>query len=119
LLLLDENDDVRKLLRRVLETSGYAVLEAADADAALRLAREHEGAIDLFLLDPSLENANAIDLTAKLRTLRPSVQALYLSGYPAEVLIERNLWRPGQTLLHKPFLPQTLLQAVRGLLDQR
>lgn len=116
LLLLDENDDVRKLLCRVLQSSGYEVLEAQDADDALRMARDHVGSIDLLLLDATLQNVSALDLTDQLRLLRPGMKALYLSGYPAEMLLDRNLWKPGLTLLHKPFLPQTLIQTVRTML---
>jgi PAS domain S-box-containing protein len=110
-LLVEDEETVRSLTRRVLWRGGYHVLEAADGEQALDLARGHEGRIDLLLTDVVMPGGGGRKLAAAMRTLRPETPVLYMSGYPGDAVAEHGL-EPGVNLLQKPFSPVTLLHRV-------
>ncbi|HYH80595.1 MAG TPA: PAS domain S-box protein [Longimicrobium sp.] len=116
-LLVEDEETVRSLTRRVLWRGGYRVLEAADGEQALDLARGHEGPIDLLLTDVVMPGGGGRKLAAAMASLRPSTPVLYMSGYPGDAVAEHGL-EPGVNLLPKPFSPVTLLhrvaEAIRG-----
>ena len=114
-LLVDDEDAVRAVLRDVLIAKGYHLLEAASGAEAIRVSAEHRGLIHLVITDVSMPLMSGGDLVHRLRLRRPSLQALFVSGYPEEEILERRLIAPGAKFLQKPFLLATLLDAVREL----
>ncbi len=117
ILLAEDEEGVRKLVREVLELRGYRVLEAGDGPAAIELARTHAGPIDLLLTDVVMPQMSGSEVAENLRRLRPEVKVLFLSGYTDHVVIDHGVVPVGADFLEKPFTPDVLAQKVRSVLD--
>jgi two-component system cell cycle sensor histidine kinase/response regulator CckA len=115
-LLVEDDDLVRKAARRILETDGYQVLEAANGAEALALAAPFPGPIDLLLTDVVMPRMNGRDLATALRAARPAIKIIYVSGYAAGV-IDTDDPQERRTHLRKPFSPAVLLGKIREELD--
>ncbi|MCR9093591.1 MAG: PAS domain S-box protein [bacterium] len=117
ILLVEDADPVRRLVRRTLEKSGYRVLCAESATAALRHCARHEGAIDLLLSDVVLPKVAGPEIASRARELRPGIRVLFMSGFTDETLSRHGLDPTRAELIEKPFTPATLLTRIRTLLD--
>lgn len=118
ILLVEDEDSVRKLARHVLELNGYHVLEAADGDEALRLASTHAGDIHLLLTDVVMPNLGGRPLADRLLASYPQLKVLFLSGYTNEAIVRHGVIDSDFAFLQKPFTTITLAQKVRDVLDQ-
>ena len=116
ILVVEDEESVRTLARRVLESRGYTVLEAPDGEMALRLAAAHPGPIDLMLTDVVMPGMRGTALASHLAQARPGTAVLLMSGYAHEAVTDEGL-PAGSAFLAKPFGPDELVQAVRGVLD--
>jgi signal transduction histidine kinase/CheY-like chemotaxis protein len=117
-LLVEDESAVRSLARRVLERSGYTVLEAATPGVALVMAEKHREDIDLVLSDVVMPELSGPQLVAKISQICPDAQVLFISGYTDDEVIGRGLSEPGLMLLPKPFSAQELVDRVRQALDR-
>ncbi len=113
-LLVEDEDVVRRLVRQVLEGAGYRVLEAADGGAAIELARE--GHVDLLLTDLVMPKLGGREVAAELRRTLPDLKVIYMSGYADGGILENGLLQPGTELLEKPFAFADLTGRVRRVL---
>jgi len=95
------------------------VLEATRGREALRLAKTHEGSIDLAVVDVVMPEMSGPDLIRQLARLRPRMRVLYISGYTEEAMVHHGIPESGIAFLQKPFLPDALSQKVREVLDNR
>ncbi|WP_437517468.1 ATP-binding protein [Sorangium sp. So ce1099] len=118
-LVVEDDDAVRKLIVEVLERRGYGVVSAASAEEALAaLALEGADAVDLLLTDLVMPGMNGRELAERALALQPRARVLYMSGYADDVFAGAE--PDGErALLQKPFTPDTLAQRVRDLLDGR
>ena len=116
ILLAEDDDAVRAIARETLERAGYRVLAAPDGTAALALASEHAGTIDLLLTDVIMPGMNGRELADTLSRRRPGIRVLFASGYTDNVLADQDALAPGVTLLDKPFTPAELEAKVRDML---
>jgi PAS domain S-box-containing protein len=116
-LLVEDEDAVRALARRILETKGYRVLEASDGARAFEIVRAHSGPIDLLLTDVVLPGAGGSEIAARIRELFPRVKVLYSSGYTDDGIVRRGLTERDSAFLEKPFTPNALARKVREVLD--
>ncbi len=114
ILVVEDEEAVRTLVRRTLEEAGYEVLEAADGRAGLKLMLT--AAVDLVLCDVILPEMSGHELGRRIEAVRPDVPVLYMSGYPGLEVVERGLIAPDAPFIEKPFTADGLAQAVRGLL---
>jgi CheY-like chemotaxis protein len=114
-LVVEDEDAVRKLLRRILERAGYTVLEAADAVEGTR--QFHAQAVDLIILDVGLPDMSGADLAESLLRTAPATRVLLLSGYTEEEIGER-VRHLGVAFLPKPFTPQDVLSAVAAVISR-
>jgi two-component system, cell cycle sensor histidine kinase and response regulator CckA len=117
ILLAEDEESIRKVAVRVLETAGYRVLAAHDGQAAARLADAHAGEIHLVITDMMMPVMDGSRLVAHIRARRPASRILLLSGY-TESTETRNGELTGATFLQKPFSPDTLVRTVREILDR-
>ena len=117
-LVVEDEQPVRKLLCRVLAAGGYNVIEAADGFEALRQSETHDGKIDLLLTDVVMPGMNGPLLAGHLARTRPDMTVLYISGYTGGVADRDELAAEGAVLLAKPFSPDDLLDAVTQRLDK-
>jgi len=121
-LLVEDEEPVRLVTRRVLERYGYTVLEAGNAREAREVWRKHREQIALLLTDMIMpEGVTGRDLAEELREGRPGLKVVFMSGYSAEVVGQDTEFfhRTRSHFLHKPCLPSTLIQTVRQCLDEK
>jgi two-component system cell cycle sensor histidine kinase/response regulator CckA len=114
ILLVDDEEGVRKLCSAVLEANGYNVLAAGSGHAAIAVYDKNAHKVDLLITDIVMSEMNGFELGRRLAERTPELKILYMSGY-REHLVEN----PSITLLNKPFTPDALLQKVRNVLDAR
>ena len=116
ILVVEDEEDVRELARDILEMNGYRVLEALDVADATRLAQTHPGPIDLLITDVVMPGTSGPELARRLRTHRPGLRVLFMSGYP-ESEDQRIDGEAGwNAWLQKPFTPDVLMRKVRDCL---
>jgi PAS domain S-box-containing protein len=116
ILLVEDEDQVRALVERVLRGRGYRVLTAASPSVALEVAGKYPAHIDLLLTDVMMPQMNGRELSDKLFTTRPSIRVLYMSGYTDNVVLDHGV--PGDlAFLQKPITPNVLSRKLRELLD--
>jgi PAS domain S-box-containing protein len=117
-LLVEDEDEVRRLVSDVLEQYGYVVLPAARPQDAVTFCATHPGAIDLLLTDVVLPQMSGRALAEQARLMRPDLPVLLMSGYTEEALAGRGLCEPGTPFLRKPFTPTVLTRKIREVLDE-
>lgn len=117
ILLVEDEDAVRAIARRVLEREGFAVIEAGTAGDALRLAERHGDVINLMLSDLVMPGMTGAELAVAIRRLRPNVPIVYMSGYTREDVEDRVGTMTATGFVSKPFTPRGLVEAVRGALE--
>ena len=116
-LVAEDEAEVRELVREVLQTYGYTVLEAARPADALLIAERHTGPIHLLVTDVIMPQMSGRQLAEQLAPLRPEMRVLYMSGYPGEAIVQHGRLEPGTEYLPKPFTPAALAAKVRAVLD--
>ena len=114
---MEDEAGVRAIARRVLEKHGYTVLEAGTADAAVSLARDHVGPIQLLLADVVLPGSNGRQLADQLLAQRADLKMLFMSGYTEDVVVHRGVLAPNTAFINKPFSAEALARKVREVLD--
>jgi signal transduction histidine kinase len=119
ILLVEDEETVRVLLRHILSGQGYTVLVAAGAPEALRIGRDHPGRIDLVISDLLMPHMRGDELVRRLTELRPALPVLYITGLGENLEIDSAPEGSSASVLHKPFPPEHLARKVRELLDQR
>jgi CheY-like chemotaxis protein len=117
ILVAEDEEQLRTVVRRTLEQQGYAVLVARSGAEAIDLSRKHAGTIDLLLTDLVMSGLNGRELAEQLAPLRPSMKVLYMSGYTENVLADHDLDDPRIAFVAKPFTPEALLRKVRETID--
>jgi two-component system cell cycle sensor histidine kinase/response regulator CckA len=119
ILLVEDEESVRNLMRVVLESQGYTVLEACLGSEALSLAGQHPGRIDLLLTDVVMPHMSGRELAERLGTLRPQMKILFISGYTDDKVFRHGLLAAEVEFLPKPFPPNVLISKVREVLDKQ
>ncbi len=117
-LLVEDEDAVRNLTRRVLELHGYRVLSAPSGEAALEVSRLHTGPLHLLLTDVVMPGISGPKLAEILMSERPQLRLIFMSGYAATTLEQKILLDPASAFLQKPFTTELLMRRVREVLDQ-
>jgi two-component system cell cycle sensor histidine kinase/response regulator CckA len=115
-LLVEDEDSVRQLVRETLESRGYRVLEAANGQAALTVAAAHPDPIHLVITDVVMPGLNGHELVQQLLPARPAIKILYLSGYAQDAFATPIAAEAQKTFLQKPFTLQSLARKVREIL---
>jgi PAS domain S-box-containing protein len=116
LLLVEDEESVRQLVRDTLEARGYKVIEAENGEAGLRASAAHEGTIDMIITDVVMPGMSGRELAKRVTEARPETKVLYLSGYTEEAIAHEGVLDPGTAFLQKPFTLQVLSRKVREVL---
>jgi two-component system cell cycle sensor histidine kinase/response regulator CckA len=116
-LLVEDEEVVRNLVREILEGNGYTVLEARNGAEALDLGRECTGPIHLLVTDVVMPKMSGRELAERLVTIHPESRVLYMSGYTDGAIGQHGVLDPQTELLQKPFTFDALAQKVRKVLD--
>jgi PAS domain S-box-containing protein len=115
ILLVEDDRQVRSLVRLILERQGYRILEASGPTDAIAHSEQFPGHIQLLLTDVIMPRMNGRELFEELRARRPDMRVLYMSGYTEKAFAADA--GPGASLIHKPFEPQALAIRIREILD--
>jgi PAS domain S-box-containing protein len=117
ILLVEDEDAIREVARRILSRHGYAVLSAGNGPDALQLATDHDGNINLLLTDVIMPRMLGKELAERLLATRPETRVLYMSGYAQPILDAGERLPDGMLLIEKPFSEHTLLAKVQQALS--
>ena len=118
-LLVEDEESVRELVRETLEAKGYRVLEAENGEAALRLTSQHSDSIEMLITDVVMPGMSGRELSARLCASHPHTKVLYLSGYTEDAIVHEGVLEAGTAFLQKPFTLHTLARKVREVLGSR
>jgi CheY-like chemotaxis protein len=119
ILLVEDEEALRLVLRTALRRAGYQVLDAQNGGDALLLCEQHVGKIDLILTDMVMPRMNGVELVERLHLLRPDARSLFMSGYTENAALRHGLLSPEMAFVQKPVTPEALLQKVRQLLGEK
>jgi two-component system, cell cycle sensor histidine kinase and response regulator CckA len=115
-LLVEDEDSVRQLVRETLAAKGYRVVEAGNGEAGMAAAAQHDGKIDLVITDVVMPGISGRELVKQLALVRPGTKVLYLSGYTEDAILSEGTIERGAAFLQKPFTLQNLSRKVREVL---
>jgi CheY-like chemotaxis protein len=117
ILLVEDAQRVRAVVREILEMNGYAVLEARHGAEALEISSRHSGPIHLMVTDVVMPQMSGRELAQRLAPLRPDMKVLYMSGYTDDAIVRHGVLGAGMAFLSKPFTPDALAAKIREVLD--
>lgn len=117
ILVAEDDDQVRGIAVRLLESGGYTVLAAPDGEAALRVLSEHGQSLDLLLLDLIMPKVSGPDIELSAATLAPRAKVVFTTGYAAAERFERLVDGRDRHVLIKPYGRRQLLTKIREVLD--
>jgi len=116
-LLVEDEESVRSLIRKILEQRGYRVLEARSGQEALDLCASYDGPIDLLLTDVVMPEMSGRELAERLLPDRAEIRVLFMSGYTEDAVVRHGIENTRINFLEKPFSPAALARKVREVLD--
>ena len=117
ILVVEDEEGVRRGVQRILKHAGYQVLVAADPAQAIAIVEDYEGKLDMLLTDVVMPMMTGAELAVRVRTMREGIRVLYMSGHAREALDSQQVSDQGAEFLQKPFTRQAMLAKVRGVLS--
>ncbi|MFZ5996035.1 MAG: PAS domain-containing hybrid sensor histidine kinase/response regulator [Nitrospirota bacterium] len=116
-LLAEDETEVRKTTKTVLESLGYTVIEATDGTDALSAFYEHQDRIQLLILDVALPHRNGREVYDEIRATNPDIKVLFTSGYTSDIMHTRGILEEGLPFISKPYAPHELSEKIREVLE--
>lgn len=117
ILLVEDDDDIRKMVKKSLADHGYQVFQAADAESALELFEREEGRIDLAFSDVVLPGQDGVWLVDNLKKRKPGLEVMLASGY-SEALDQQAIINRGYRLMRKPYSLSEVLMVIHGMVSK-
>ena len=118
-LVVDDEEDLRDIMRRMLDRRGFDTLVAGDSEQAIELCRTHPGEIDVLITDLGLPGASGGELSRAATTVRPEMGVVYISGLPKDIAVTKGLISDDALLVKKPFTSDLLIEALRAVITRR
>ncbi len=119
ILLIEDSEEIRQILREVLTGVGYTVIEAADGQDGVDKFREHQAEVDLLILDVIMPRKNGKEAYDEICAMKSDVRAIFTSGYTADIIGRKGVLGEEYNFIAKPMSPHVLLGKIRELLDTR
>jgi two-component system cell cycle sensor histidine kinase/response regulator CckA len=120
ILIVDDEPEVRAVARDMLQAQGYTTLDTGDPTLALRIVRTEAQQIHMLLTDVVMPLMNGRELVDQIHMIRPAMKVLYMSAYSTETIEDYGIRiAPGEPFVLKPFTMESLISAVRAVLDYR
>jgi two-component system cell cycle sensor histidine kinase/response regulator CckA len=116
ILLVEDDEQLRKVTRGILTGLGYTVLDAAAGPEALRLCEKHDGKIHLLVTDVVMPKMSGPQLAEKVVAMRPGIRALFMSGYTDDAIVNHGVLESGVDFLQKPLTPDAVARKIREVL---
>lgn len=117
ILVVDDDVQIRTLVRRALTLDNFTVLEAASAEEAIATCKRHKSPIHLILTDMVLPKMSGFELAEQLKTTHPDMKILFMSGYTEHSILEQGVLNPDKNFIQKPFAIDALTRKVRTVLS--
>ena len=117
ILVVEDNDELRKLASSILKRYGFTVIDAGRVNAAVDLAQREEGNIDLLLTDVIMPGMNGKELYEKIKELQPQMKVLYMSGYTEDIISNHGILHEGINFIQKPFTVHGLVQKIQKVME--
>jgi CheY-like chemotaxis protein len=117
LLVAEDEEIVRNLMKKILENAGYKVIVVNNGEEALTKFEEHDD-ISLVLTDMVMPKKNGKEMLDEIRKIKPGTKAVFISGYPADIFSKIGTLEEGTEIITKPFKKDKLLQKIREVLDK-
>jgi two-component system cell cycle sensor histidine kinase/response regulator CckA len=117
ILVIEDEAQVRAMVRRILTSRSYEVLEACDGEEAIAIAADHTGMIDLVLSDVVIPGLSGPEIVQEVERHRGRTPALFMSGYTDHAVLRDRILSAGANFIQKPFSPAVLAKKVRDVLD--
>jgi PAS domain S-box-containing protein len=118
ILLAEDELEVRRLVKTVLEEFGYKVIEAVDGEDAINRFMENKDEINLIILDVIMPKKNGREAYNKIKNISPDVKAIFISGYTEDIIKREDIFEMGLNFIAKPVSPSDLLEKIREVLDK-
>ena len=118
IIIAEDEPQVRKSLRLILQHNGYKIIEAENGADAVRKFQENRSAVSLILLDVIMPVKNGREAYEKIKSIEPSVKTIFMSGYTDDIIAKKGLLEEGFDLISKPINPDTLIRKIRDILDR-
>jgi two-component system cell cycle sensor histidine kinase/response regulator CckA len=118
ILVVENEEPVRKLAVRVLQGQGYRVLDASQGDDALLIFKQHQGPIHMMVTDMVMPGMNGLELAKCLESFNREIKVLYMSGYADNAIVRHNILESGMPYIQKPFTEDALRRKVREVLNK-
>jgi PAS domain S-box-containing protein len=115
-LIVEDQAEVRSVIRELLRRRGYTVLEAPSSTEAVELARNHLGPIHILLVDVVMPGTSGRHAAAQLHGIRPEMRVIYMSGYTDQAIVDHGILDAGLAFVQKPFTGDVLLRKIREVL---
>ena len=116
ILVVEDEELVRQMVREILVQYGYTVLEARSGGEAVDLCSRHQGPVHLMLTDVVMPGMNGMELSKRLAPIQPRMKVLFMSGYTANAIVFQGILELGIAFIHKPFTMDSLARKVREVL---
>ncbi len=119
ILLIEDEDMVRRIVKRAILDHGYRILETRDGEEAITISQQHFGKIDLMITDVILPKMSGRELADQLALTRPEMSILYMSGYTDNAIVHHGMLDQGIHFIQKPFSTDEFLKKIRKILDRQ
>jgi len=119
ILVSEDNEELRAVMRELLKDQGYTIIEASDGDDAIAkfISSEDMNRIKLLILDVIMPHKNGREVRDAIKKIQPDIKTIFISGYTEDVMREKGFLREESFFINKPFPPQVFLNTVREILD--
>jgi CheY-like chemotaxis protein len=118
-LVVDDEEDLRDIMRRMLGRRGFTTLAAGEPEEATAICRDHPGTIDVLVTDLTLPGVSGGELAKTIRDMRPGIGVVFVSGLPKDIAVGKGEITEDDVLVKKPFTADALLEALKAFLEQR